>query len=480
MKNMYPQWKTEVGGVPTFWGVFITYYSECTKGWNAESTLAKYDGILLNHILPSLKNHNTRSIDSYTSDELLAVIPHIKKLGKNKSNGPFVPFDDKTLLGFDFTIRRIMEVATKHYLWDGTLDTDKPKKKVHRPSQKKARVKKTLTRGQECTLVSHIAVNPMQSGQNMGLYLMYVLGVRNAEACGYNFGDIKQMQTHPDCYKIRILQTTEIGSNQLQASGKTGNAPRYTPLIDSVYQFLAQRREYVQSRLIRQGLTDVNVDELPIACVGIDFFKRCSADNITDTARELFRRLGFKRETLCAINLQRMMENADLRETMNDEASDITESDLTAYILRRTYATHLAAIGMEQSKIEYLIGHMIQDAYDARNDMSHEDYLYEMKQQLEKRPLVGSNCLNTDVVNLISGECVNSNQSYTQTFSIPSDVSCIQLTVNAKEPGDALHVTVSPGSEELQIHKACGTYAVSPDKYPRTIEIGKINQHLYE
>jgi site-specific recombinase XerD len=480
MKNMYPQWKTEVGGEPTFWGVFLTYYAECAKGWKADSTIEKYDGILLNHILPNLKNHNHRAIGSYTSEELLEVIPHIKKLGKNRGNGPFEPFDQKTLDGYAFALRRVMEVAAKHYLWDGTLDTDDPKKKGHRSTQTKVRVKKTLTREQERTLVSYIAVDPMQSGQKMGLYLMYVLGVRNAEACGYSFRNIKQMQTHPECYKIRVLETTAIDSNETQASGKTRNAPRYSPLIDSVRGFLLKRREYVQSQLIATGYTDVNVDELPIACVGKDFFKRCSADDLTDAAREIFRQLGFKRETLCAINRQRMIENADLRETMENGASDIIEPDLTAYILRRTYATHLAAIGMEQSKIEYLIGHMIRDPYDSRNDLSHEDYLYEMKKQLEKRPLVGSNCLNTDVIDLIPGECVTSTQSHTQTFTIPPNISCVQLSVTAKEPGDALQVTVSPTAEDVPIYKECGLYTKTTDKYLRTIDIDKINQHLYE
>lgn len=479
MKNMYPQWKTEVGGVPTFWGVFITYYPECTENWKADRTFEKYDSIFLNYILPNLKNHNLRSVDSYTSEELQAVVPAIKKLGKNRGNGPYEPFDQKTLDSYEFALRRVMEVAAKYYLWDGTLDADEPKKKRERASRQKVRVKKTLTRDQERTLVSRVAIDPTQSGQKMGLYLMYVLGVRNAEACGYNFGNIKQMQTYPECYKIRILETTMIDSNEEQASGKTRNAPRYSPLIDSVQEFLMKRREYVQGRLIAMGYTDVNVDDLPIACVGKDFLKRCSADDLTDAARELFQQLGFKRELLCAVNRQRMMENADLRETMNVGASEIVEPDLTAYILRRTYATHLAAIGMEQSKIEYLIGHMIQDSYDTRNDLSHEDYLYEMKQQLEKRPLVGSNCLNTDVVDLLPGECVTSYQSHTQTFSVSPNISCVQLSVTAKEPGDALQVTVSLTSEDVQIYKECGTYARSTDKYPRTIDIDKINQHLY-
>ena len=123
---------------------------------------------------------------------------------------------------------------------------------------------------------------------------------------------------------------------------------------------------------------------------------------------------------------------------------------------------------------------MIQDSYDTRNALSHEDYLYEMKQLLEKRPLIGSNCLNADVIDLVPGECVTSNQSHTQTFSVPSETSFVQLSVAAKEPVDPLQVTISSTTEEYHISKECGMYAKSTDKYPRTIDIDKINQHLYE
>ncbi len=347
MTNMYTQWATEVGGVPTFWGVYIDYHEECTEGWEADSTLEKYDRILTNHILPNLKNHNRRTIDSYTSDELMGVIAFIEKLGKNGENGPFVPYDYKTIQSYEYAMRRVMEVAAKYYLWPDTFNTTEPSQKGHRPKKQFVRVKKTLTRQQELAIIPCIVSDPTQSGEKMALYLMYILGVRNAEACGYNFGNIMPMLTHPEYQKIRILETTEVGSNQLQASGKTNNAPRYSPLIDSASQFLDARREYVKSQLIKQGFTNVNIDELPIACVGHNFFKRCSADNVTDAARELFQQLGFKHKTLCAINRQRMVENAQLLETLGDEASDIFERDLTAYILRRTYATHLAAIGME-------------------------------------------------------------------------------------------------------------------------------------
>jgi hypothetical protein len=51
--------------------------------------------------------------------------------------------------------------------------------------------------------------------------------------------------------------------------------------------------------------------------------------------------------------------------------------------------------------------------------------------------------------------------------------------VTAKEPGDALQVTVSPTTEDVPIYKECGLYTKNTDKYPRTIDIDKINQHLY-
>ncbi len=112
--------------------------------------------------------------------------------------------------------------------------------------------------------------------------------------------------------------------------------------------------------------------------------------------------------------------------------------------------------------------------------MSHEETLYEMKQELEKRPLVGTNCLNHDIVNLIPGECVTSTRSHTKTFVIPAGIASVQLSVTAKEPGDTVQIIVLPSSEEMQIRKDCSIFAISPSKYPRTIDIDKTHQYLYK
>jgi hypothetical protein len=68
----------------------------------------------------------------------------------------------------------------------------------------------------------------------MGLLLMYSLGLRNAEACAVDYGDIKPMQTHPDCPVIWIYKTTGYDISAGKLGGKTRNADRIIPVPDKV------------------------------------------------------------------------------------------------------------------------------------------------------------------------------------------------------------------------------------------------------
>lgn len=477
MKNEVP-YATLTRGFPTIWGVYVNYSEECTEGWEASSTIEKYDRILLQRIIPNLKHHDRRPIQSYTRKELDDLISSIRKRGQNGVENTFVPFDEKTIQSYEFVLRRIFTVAAKHYLCEDlyskqrSIDKSKQDKNDYLPKRK------TLTLEQELKIIPYIALDPQQDGELMGLYLMYIFGLRNTEACGCNFGSIVQMLIHPSCYKLRIVETTCIESNERQPSGKTANTPRYSPIIDSALSFLLARRRYVEEQMIMQGVTDVDINELPIACVGHDFQKRCSARNITDAASKMFAHLGFTHKVMCAINRQRMIENAQIAETTGAHL-DLIENDLTAYILRRTYATHLAIIGMPQSKIEYLIGHMIQNPYDSRNALSHEDTLYEIKQDLEKRPIVGTNYLNNQLIQLCLSNCYDGNKTYTQTFLTPTGASCIELRFTAKEPGDTLTVTISAADANWVVQKECGIYSLKPNEYPRTVDVSKMHQKAY-
>ena len=107
------------------------------------------------------------------------------------------------------------------------------------------------------------------------------------------------------------------------------------------------------------------------------------------------------------------------------ERLEVTESEVTAYLLRRNFATHLKILGLDYPDIQYLLGHCIDDPYINRPDYS-DSKLYQLSLQMKKRPLI-----NEPSANLVSV------QRYTE--SVFSGKKTLQLTSNAKEA----HISIS-------------------------------------
>ena len=72
-------------------------------------------------------------------------------------------------------------------------------------------VPKSLTVAQEIAVAKYLKANLKKEGQIVALYLMYALGLRNAEACGVSFSHIREMEDYPGNYYLLVPQTTKIG-----------------------------------------------------------------------------------------------------------------------------------------------------------------------------------------------------------------------------------------------------------------------------
>ena len=69
------------------------------------------------------------------------------------------------------------------------------------------------------------------------------------------------------------------------------------------------------------------------------------------------------------------------------EKLEVSESSVTAYLLRRNFATHLKILGLDHSDIQYLLGHCIDDPYVNRPDYT-DSRLYSISKLLSNRRLV--------------------------------------------------------------------------------------------
>lgn len=182
-----------------------------------------------------------------------------------------------------------------------------------------------------------------------------------------------------------------------------------------------------------------------------DYLTRCKADDVTRMAHIVFEKAGISSKQLAYM---------DAELSQNGVAVILREKEPTAYLLRRNFATHMHAVGLDISEMQYLIGHNIDDAYESRNDYVDEDRIYDMYLKLRNRPLLNP---IPEVSRHIEYE---SNHGET-----------IKIYAVAKEPGDSIRVSYSyTGDEESKIEWYSSAQRI---QYPRSIDILKQYQSLY-
>ena len=108
---------------------------------------------------------------------------------------------------------------------------------------------------------------------------------------------------------------------------------------------------------------------------------------------------------------------------------------MTAYLLRRNFATHLKILGLDYPDIQYLLGHCIDDPYIDRPDYT-DSKLFMLSKKMENRPLV----------NQPSGDHIAVRNNTEQTISgnkildVDRNNGVIKLHIHALEKNDALRV----------------------------------------
>ena len=248
-----------------------------------------------------------------------------------------------------------------------------------------SRVQRSFTDSEAKALKDMFLSEPVNMpGEHAGLSVTLYTGARLNEAAGLSYSDILQMAEYPDEYKIILgAKTTMLHRRELKLSGKTRNAPRIVPLLDIHADALIKRLSYLESSLTfplenENGSFESALD-LPIACTGDDYTKRCSADQLSKAGTRLFRKgLGFSENRMAGLSSIVLIDDDLYTE----------DRSATSYTCRRDYATELdTAFIVEKDHmtyLQYMMGHEIENKRFRRNDLSDEYYLHIMKGLLEK------------------------------------------------------------------------------------------------
>lgn len=179
---------------------------------------------------------------------------------------------------------------------------------------------------------------------------------------------------------------------------------------------------------------------------------------------------------------QDLLEDAQAakEEMEEDEFSEI-ESDPTAYLLRRNFATHIAVLGLRDVEIWYVIGHMIEDEYVQRRAFNDEKLLFAIKRKMDERPILNPILLEKRV-RMENGNVIQLQGSKKISLEIPvCEPSTVRIQVTAKEPGDPINLNVKTKLISGEVKSTLLTYSTKlPEPPQRTIDGTRMYLEQYE
>ena len=408
----------------TFCGALEKLYDPISYKWNRETRI-KHEREYNNIILPALKNHDEKAISEYTKEDFENAIELIKETGY-MTHGTKRYYSESSIHNFEYLIYHVVFQSSvrglcTNVLW-GTRFTiySLDYKKEDDEIAAKIKIKKSLSIQQEKKLCKELLIDPTEDGAKVALLLMWGLGLRNAEACGINYGDIKLLEDHDDCCVAWIYKTTKVGSNGLQSGGKTFNTGRIVPIPYKLKCFLEDRKRLIEGILIDSGILDININELPVCCDGevcpdIQCIStRCKSDHVTAMAQVVFEKAGIFSNQIALLDIE--LEQGNTKTILK-------EKEPTAYLLRRNFATQMCILGLTTAEMQYLIGHEVEDAYESRNEFVDSERIYAMHLKLKERAVLNDISDNVDKIN-------------TQ-----KELSVIRIS--AKEPMDSINISIS-------------------------------------
>lgn len=440
------KWKCKIDDQLTFCGVLQEHYGDCSRNWHKDKTHEQYQKEYNEKILPNLPDGGDWTMERYCLEDFETVIEVIAKGGK-RGKGGYEPYSDATLQHFRYLIVNVVEVSAKHgycdnLFWGTTFQADNDEKVLSPQERYRAIHRKSFTPSEEKAIFKRLAIDPCQRGQEMGLLLMFALGLRNGEACGANFEDIYNFSYQGKTFPVLLVcKTTESGTNVLQVGGKTFNADRIIPIPDVLSDVLEERRRVMEEKLGK------DVGKFPIACLqkkkiteATDMLvlekecvQRCGAHHLTGAARRLFQAMKFSRKEL--VCLARLLED-------QPDGQGVVEREPTAYLFRRNLGTILHILGFTDAQIQYIIGHEIEDMYETRNEFINEEKLYELKCKLDHRILFRRKEACEETVCL---EFQNQQELFEVTnhkMEIGASAGKLKIRAVAHEPADEIYLSL--------------------------------------
>ena len=427
----------------TFYGVCSQYPEACFSG-TKEKTRSEYRNHLRNTILPAIEDHNSKNIAEYTREDYDKVIGRIRDRGTltGCKKGVFEPYEESTIQKFRVIIYRIAEVAANYNLCKNVLaDTifclsENDLEKILENRKTLFMTKKSVTPAQEVALMNELLGDPCcGDGRQAAGVVVVVCGARPNEAAAATFGNIKELPSHPGVFCLYVPESTELKSSDVKLSGKTGNANRPLILSDRALAFLLKRKAFVDRELTARGI-EHDIDHVHIGCMGRDYLSCCSSEDVSNGLKAAFAKVGIKKKLLAVIDA----------ELTYGEQLEIEERSASGYLGRHIFATMLGVLDLDETDIQFIIGHKIEDPEVRRSDLTSEDNLVRLKRELNKIPSLSLRREEAPADYVVTAPCSQWEGEGRLNGSFHS-AKRIYLTVRTKESFDDLSLEISaPGA----------------------------------
>lgn len=474
-----------IRGELTFWGVYVNYKGDVIeygrRSW-IRVTHTQHDAILLNHIVPALKNHDFKPISEYTLRDFEEAMASIKRKGKASYKGIFVPFKQSTLDKDWYLMEAVVATAAKNCLCENCFQEEDGATAGRSIDPKNMyrlrRTPKSLSVTDDVKLAYHLINHAEKEGDAAGLLLMYAAGVRNNEACGANFDDIRELKEFPGHYYLLVVDTTEIDSNVLKFHGKNNNSYRRIPIPHFVYLFFMKIKKERVELASSNGYTG-NGGDLPIACKNGDPTRRCSTSDLSNAARTAFVSIGMRDEDIGTLEQEIGLFRRLAREELDEDEFKELEADPTAYLLRRNFATNMAILGLSDVEIQYVMGHKIRSQFFQRNDFNNERRLFAVKQKMDQRPVLNTVFAKELVIEKLREKVPFSGSRKTHIKIPMGDHKSMRIRATAREPQDTIAITVTANIDG-EVHCEAKTYSSQlPGGPSRAIDVNGLYQEAF-
>lgn len=365
---------------PTFAAVYRMLWPKLReeRKW-ARSTAKQYDRVMAQKILPQMPLDV--AFWDLDEDDLVTFWDHLCGSGLSQSH----------LQIASVVIRTIMELAydqglTQTTLWglpqyrilpeDGAplevLPCEDPEEEGARLADLAVRTPRSISLDVEFALAAGMIDNCCEHGELIAGLLMLCLGVRTSEATGFSYKHL--VEVRPGYWALVRYEVSNKDARTTQAGGKTSNAFRLLPVPHFLTEILMDRKRKLLKKFPPEA-----VENLPLACKGVDYTCRCTQKETNEAMKNLYRLAGVA-EDLMRTAYQEMRADPDLAEDCEGRA--------TAYLCRHQFATAMVYCGLTPGEIYTVMGHAEEDESVHKSDFANPDAFCALADKMSRRPLV--------------------------------------------------------------------------------------------